>query len=45
MTVPGLQRFIDLALHKLFPGYNWNKLWQKLLSLTVNLTCEIVAIQ
>jgi hypothetical protein len=41
----GLQRFIDIAIHKLFPGYKWNKLWEKLLPLTGNLTCEIVAIQ
>jgi len=42
---PGLKRWIDLAIHKLFPGYDWNKLWEKLLPLTGNLTCEIVAIQ
>lgn len=42
---PGLKRWIDLAIHKLFPGYDWSKLWKNLLPLTGNLTCEIVAIQ
>jgi hypothetical protein len=40
----GLKRCIDLAIHKLFPGYDWSKLWEKLLPLTGNLTCEIVEI-
>lgn len=41
---PGLQRWIDLAIHKLFPGYDWDTFWQKLLPETGNLTCEIVKV-
>jgi hypothetical protein len=41
---PGLQRWIDLVIHKLFPGYDWDILWQKLLPETGNLTCEIVRV-
>jgi hypothetical protein len=40
----GLKRWIDIAIHKMFPGYDWNKLWEKLLPVAGNLTCEIVAI-
>lgn len=38
---PGLKRWIDLAIHKVFPGYNWQNLWEKLLPLTGNLTYKI----
>ncbi len=41
---PGLKRWLDLAVYKLFPGYNWNELWKTLLPLTGNLSCEIVSI-
>jgi hypothetical protein len=41
---PGLQRWIDLAIHKLFPGYGWDILWHKLLPVSGNLICEIVKV-
>ena len=41
---PGLKRWLDLAIYKLFPGYNRNELWKTLLPLTGNLSCEIVSI-
>jgi len=41
---PGLKRWLDLAIYKLFPGYDWNELWKTLLPLTGNLSCEIVSI-
>jgi hypothetical protein len=37
-------RWLDLAIHKIFPGYDWNKLWEKLLPAPTNMTCEIVAV-
>lgn len=40
----GLKRLFDLAVHKLFPGYDWNKLWDKLLPLTGNISCKIIAV-
>ena len=40
----GLKRWIDVSIHKMFPGYDWNKLWEKLLPIAGNLKCEIVAI-
>jgi len=42
---PGLKRWLDLAIYKLFPGYDWNELWKTLLPITGNLSCEIVSIQ
>jgi hypothetical protein len=41
---PGLKRWLDLAIHKTFPGYDWNKLWEKLLPVTSNISCEIVGV-
>jgi hypothetical protein len=41
---PGLIRWLDLSIHKIFPSYNWNKLWEKLLPVSTNITCEIIAV-
>jgi hypothetical protein len=41
---PGLQRRLDLAINKMFPGYDWSKLWDKLLPLSGNLTFKITVL-
>lgn len=41
---PGLKRWLDLTIHKIFPGYDWNKLWEKLLPVSNNITCKIIAV-
>ena len=37
----GLLRWFDLAVHKIFPGYDWNKLMERITPLSGNITCCI----
>lgn len=41
----GLKRWLDVAIHKLFPGYSWKRLWERLLPIVGTLTGEIVSVQ
>jgi hypothetical protein len=37
----GLLRWLDLAVHKLFPGYDWEQLWKKIMP-AGNVSCQVV---
>lgn len=41
----GVLRLVDLAIHKLFPGYDWKEFWNQVMPRTNRITGYIVAIR